>query len=209
MSPTVTRNHKGRGITDQVDSMTAVHGSRLPDGRNFLAHACQPKAHRCQSTAPGGPMPPETLLAFITYAFVTSITPGPNNTMLLASGVNYGFVRSLPHVLGISIGFGVMVVGVGAGLGRLFEDYPRCTPRCASWAALTCCTWPGRSRRPRRCRTPHPMAGRSGSGKQQAFNGSIPRHGSWRSGPSRRICPPGRHAGGRVARPAVRAGERP
>ena len=44
--------------------------------------------------------------------------------MLLASGVNYGFVRSLPHVLGISIGFGVMVVGVGAGLGRLFEDYP-------------------------------------------------------------------------------------
>ena len=69
-------------------------------------------------------MPPETLLAFITYAFVTSITPGPNNTMLLASGVNYGFVRSLPHVLGISIGFGLMVVGVGAGLGRLFEDYP-------------------------------------------------------------------------------------
>lgn len=69
-------------------------------------------------------MPPETLLAFIAYAFVTSITPGPNNTMLLASGVNYGFVRSLPHVLGISIGFGVMVVGVGAGLGRLFEAYP-------------------------------------------------------------------------------------
>ncbi len=69
-------------------------------------------------------MSPETLLAFLTYAFVTSITPGPNNTMLLASGVNYGFVRSLPHVLGISIGFGVMVVGVGAGLGRLFEDDP-------------------------------------------------------------------------------------
>ena len=69
-------------------------------------------------------MPSETLLAFITYAFVTSVTPGPNNTMLLASGLNYGFVRSLPHVLGISIGFAVMVMGVGAGLGRLFEAYP-------------------------------------------------------------------------------------
>ena len=63
--------------------------------------------------------------------------------------------------------------GVGAGLGRLSKTIPRCTPRCASWAALTCCTRPGRSRRPRQCRTLHPMAGRSGSGKQQAFNGSI------------------------------------
>jgi len=69
-------------------------------------------------------MPSETLLAFITYAFVTSVTPGPNNTMLLASGLNYGFVRSLPYVLGISIGFAVTVMGVGAGLGRLFEAYP-------------------------------------------------------------------------------------
>lgn len=69
-------------------------------------------------------MPSETLLAFVTYAFVTSITPGPNNTMLLASGLNYGFVRSLPHVLGISIGFAVLVMGVGAGLGRLFEAFP-------------------------------------------------------------------------------------
>lgn len=41
-------------------------------------------------------MPPETLLAFITYAFVTSITPGPNNTMLLASGVNYGSYAACP-----------------------------------------------------------------------------------------------------------------
>lgn len=69
-------------------------------------------------------MPSQLLLAFITYAFVTSITPGPNNTMLLASGLNYGFIRSLPHVLGISIGFALMVIGVGAGLGRLFAAYP-------------------------------------------------------------------------------------
>lgn len=62
-------------------------------------------------------MPSETLLAFITYAFVTSVTPGPNNTMLLASDLNYGFVRSLPHALGISIGFAVMVIGVGRRTG--------------------------------------------------------------------------------------------
>ena len=44
------------------------------------------------------------LSAFVLFAFVSSITPGPNNTMLLASGVNFGFRRSMPHALGISIG---------------------------------------------------------------------------------------------------------
>ncbi|MDU2873672.1 MAG: LysE family translocator, partial [Pseudomonas aeruginosa] len=46
----------------------------------------------------------DLLLAFSLFAFVTSVTPGPNNTMLLASGVNFGFVRSIPHILGISCG---------------------------------------------------------------------------------------------------------
>ncbi len=69
-------------------------------------------------------MQPDLLLAFVTYAFVTSITPGPNNTMVLASGLNHGFARSMPHILGISIGFAAMVVGVGVGLGRLFLAYP-------------------------------------------------------------------------------------
>ncbi|MEL5515591.1 LysE family translocator [Serratia bockelmannii] len=69
-------------------------------------------------------MSTEIFLAFITYAFVTSITPGPNNSMLLASGVNYGFLRSLPHVLGISVGFALMVMAVGAGLGRVFDAFP-------------------------------------------------------------------------------------
>lgn len=70
-------------------------------------------------------MSTEILIAFIIYAFVTSITPGPNNTMLLASGLNYGFKRSLPHVLGISIGFALMVIAVGTGLGRVFENWPQ------------------------------------------------------------------------------------
>ncbi|MEM7171832.1 MAG: LysE family translocator [Pseudomonadota bacterium] len=69
-------------------------------------------------------MPTEVLLALIGFAFVTSITPGPNNIMLLASGVNYGLRRSVPHMLGIGFGFIVMLLGVGAGLGTLLHSHP-------------------------------------------------------------------------------------
>lgn len=69
-------------------------------------------------------MTTELLIAFIAFAFVTSVTPGPNNMMLLASGVNFGVRRSLPHMLGISLGFMVLVMAVGFGLGQLFEQYP-------------------------------------------------------------------------------------
>ena len=64
-------------------------------------------------------MTAELLLAFVAFALVTSITPGPNNMMLLASGVNFGIRRSLPHMLGISLGFMVLVIAVGMGLGQL------------------------------------------------------------------------------------------
>lgn len=69
-------------------------------------------------------MPVDVWLAFSLFAFVTSITPGPNNIMLLASGVNFGFRASIPHVLGISSGFLVLVVAVGLGLTELFARYP-------------------------------------------------------------------------------------
>ncbi|WAJ39687.1 LysE family translocator [Pseudomonas sp. GOM7] len=69
-------------------------------------------------------MTPELLLAFVAFALVTSITPGPNNMMLLASGVNFGIRRSLPHMLGISLGFMLLVIAVGMGLGQLFERLP-------------------------------------------------------------------------------------
>lgn len=65
------------------------------------------------------------LLAFIGFAFVSSITPGPNNTMLLASGVNYGFRRTLPHIAGISLGCMVMLLLVGLGLGQVFAALPQ------------------------------------------------------------------------------------
>ncbi|CUJ07445.1 LysE family translocator [Cognatishimia activa] len=66
----------------------------------------------------------EILTALVAFAFVTSITPGPNNMMLLASGANFGFVRTIPHMLGIGIGFTIMVMLVGAGLMQLFDAWP-------------------------------------------------------------------------------------
>lgn len=68
---------------------------------------------------------PQLLAALSLFAFVSSITPGPNNTMLMASGANFGFRATVPHLAGVAIGFGVMVVAVGLGLGRLFEAFPR------------------------------------------------------------------------------------
>lgn len=64
------------------------------------------------------------LLALATFCFASSITPGPNNMMLLASGANFGFRRTLPHLLGVTIGFGAMVAAVGFGLGGVFSTYP-------------------------------------------------------------------------------------
>jgi threonine/homoserine/homoserine lactone efflux protein len=69
-------------------------------------------------------MPADTLFAFAIFALVTSITPGPNNLMLLASGVNFGFRSSVPHMLGISLGFLVMVMAVGLGLAEVFNRFP-------------------------------------------------------------------------------------
>jgi threonine/homoserine/homoserine lactone efflux protein len=69
-------------------------------------------------------MPFDTLVALLVYAFVTSITPGPNNLMLLSSGVNFGFARSVPHMLGIGIGFVVLLLAVGFGLGAILTAFP-------------------------------------------------------------------------------------
>ncbi|MBW9104195.1 LysE family translocator [Paraburkholderia phenoliruptrix] len=64
------------------------------------------------------------LPAGILFALVTTITPGPNNTMLLASGVNFGFRRTLPHISGISAGVVLLMLSVGIGLGEAFVHFP-------------------------------------------------------------------------------------
>jgi threonine/homoserine/homoserine lactone efflux protein len=63
-------------------------------------------------------------LPFATYSFVMSITPGPNNVMLTASGATFGFRRTIPHILGISVGCGVQLLAVCAGLGAIFTRWP-------------------------------------------------------------------------------------
>jgi threonine/homoserine/homoserine lactone efflux protein len=69
-------------------------------------------------------MSPEILSALLLFAFATSVTPGPNNLMLMASGANYGFRRTVPHMLGISIGHMLMVVVLGLGLAQVFATWP-------------------------------------------------------------------------------------
>jgi threonine/homoserine/homoserine lactone efflux protein len=64
------------------------------------------------------------LLAFVMFAVVMFFTPGPNNIMLLSSGLTYGFRRTVPHIMGITVGFAFMVGAVGVGLGTVFIAYP-------------------------------------------------------------------------------------
>jgi len=66
----------------------------------------------------------EWLLAVAAFCVVTCFTPGPNNTMLMASGLNYGFGRTLPHMLGVALGFTGMVLAVAFGIAKVFEWVP-------------------------------------------------------------------------------------
>ncbi len=59
--------------------------------------------------------------ALALFAFVSSITPGPNNVMLWASGINYGFRRTLPHMIGVTFGFLTLLLATALGLGALFQ----------------------------------------------------------------------------------------
>jgi threonine/homoserine/homoserine lactone efflux protein len=64
------------------------------------------------------------LFAFVLFAVVMYFTPGPNNIMLLSSGLTYGFRRTLPHIAGITVGMAFMIAAVGIGLGAIFIAYP-------------------------------------------------------------------------------------
>jgi len=67
----------------------------------------------------------DVFITLLIFSFVTSVTPGPNNLMLLASGVNFGFVRTIPHMLGIAAGFASLLLAVGFGLGAFLVAYPQ------------------------------------------------------------------------------------
>jgi threonine/homoserine/homoserine lactone efflux protein len=71
---------------------------------------------------------PEILWALAAFAFVAAITPGPNNLMLMTSGVKYGFSRTLPHLTGVILGFALMVALVGLGLDVILQRYPQILP---------------------------------------------------------------------------------
>ncbi len=66
----------------------------------------------------------ETTLPLIAFVVASTTTPGPNNLMVLASGANWGLARTLPHILGITLGFPVMILAVGLGISALFEAAP-------------------------------------------------------------------------------------
>ena len=85
----------------------------------------------------------EQLLALAAFAFVTSITPGPNNLMLMASGANFGVRRTVPHMLGVALGFVFMAMLVGAGLAQAFVAVPQLYTalKVASVAYLLFLSW--------------------------------------------------------------------
>lgn len=66
----------------------------------------------------------ELVFAIALFAFSSGITPGPNNIMLMTSGVNFGIKQSVPHLLGISLGFPLMILAVGLGMAAVFQTYP-------------------------------------------------------------------------------------
>jgi len=65
------------------------------------------------------------IMAIALFAFVMSVTPGPNNIMLLASGAQFGYQKTLPHIFGIILGIASQLTAVLLGLGLMFESYPQ------------------------------------------------------------------------------------
>lgn len=66
-----------------------------------------------------------TLWGTILFVSIVSMTPSPNNLLLAASGANYGFIRTLPHMCGVIVGFALMVVASGFGLGIILNEFPQ------------------------------------------------------------------------------------
>lgn len=68
-------------------------------------------------------MTPDLFAGLVLFSLVAAVTPGPNNVMLLASGANFGFSRTLPHMAGVTIGFSVIVILAGFGIGQALQAH--------------------------------------------------------------------------------------
>ena len=66
----------------------------------------------------------EIFFALILYYFVMYVTPGPNNAMVLTSGLKFGFLKTIPHISGITIGHVIQLILVCFGLGQIFIFFP-------------------------------------------------------------------------------------
>lgn len=66
----------------------------------------------------------ETLLSLFAFSFVSTVTPGPNNLMLMTSGTNFGFRKTIPHMMGVALGFSFMILIVGLGVAGLLYQWP-------------------------------------------------------------------------------------
>ncbi len=88
-------------------------------------------------------MPFDTFVTFMALMLAAAWTPGPNNAMLTASGANFGFRRTLPHALGVTFGFPIMIFLVSLGLGEVFErsDILREVMRWGGAALLLYIAW--------------------------------------------------------------------
>jgi len=82
----------------------------------------------------------DILYALILFCFVSGVTPGPNNLMLMSSGVNFGFRRTLPHLFGDVFGFALMVALIGFGLDAAFARFPQLLP-IMRWAGAAYMLW--------------------------------------------------------------------
>lgn len=85
-------------------------------------------------------MPIDTLLTLLGIMLAAAWTPGPNNMMLAASGVNFGLRATLPHIAGVFLGFGFMIFSVGLGLGEVFERQP-ILQEILRWAGAALLLW--------------------------------------------------------------------
>jgi threonine/homoserine/homoserine lactone efflux protein len=64
------------------------------------------------------------LISIVSFTLATVLTPGPNNIMMLSSGLTFGYKKTIPHMIGVAIGFPLMVIAVGLGIGVMFESFP-------------------------------------------------------------------------------------